>query len=366
VKFFVSSLISGMEAERTAAVEAIEGLGHQAKRAEDFSASPESPRVACLTGVRECDGLVLIASGRYGQKQQSGKSATHEEYDAAAGNKPVFVFVDENASFEADQSQFLEQVQDWQSGRYTARYDDPTGLRRSVSTALHRWLIAQSAGSFDPTEAEQRALQLLPPERRGYSTGDTALVLSVAPGPVQAVLRPSELAPETLGKHIIKQALFGDPALFDAKRGTTSEVKGHTLTVRHEHEFVSLDEQGSIVIARSLTEGKDGVFAVIEEEVCEKITTSLRFAAALLDHIDPTHRLTHAVPALNLYEASYRTWRTRAEHERNRTSGTMNMHSSTEDPVVLRPAHRSRGALTRDAAAIGEDFSVLLRRARTR
>lgn len=363
MKFFVSSLITGMEAERAAAVEAIEGLGHQAVRAEDFSATPGSARVACLSGVRECDGLVLIASSRYGQKQASGKSATHEEYDAS---KVAFVFVDRNATFDADQDTFLSEVQDWQSGQYTARYDSPAELRKEISKALHRWLMAQSAGSFDATEAERRALALLPPERRGYSTGDTALVLSIAPGPVQAVMRPSEMTPEKLGKHIVKEALFGNPTLFDAKRGTAPEVDGHRLIVRHDHEYVSVDEQGSIVIARSLREGNDGIYAVIEEEVREKITSSLEFAAGLLDHIDPTHKLTHVVPALNLYEASSRTWRTRAEHERNRTSGTMNMYNSNEEPVVLRPAHRTRGALRRDASAIGEDFAVLLRRARTK
>jgi hypothetical protein len=366
VKIFISSLITGMEAERTAVAAAIAGLGHEVVRAEDFSADPEAPRLACLAGVRQSDVVILIAGPRYGRKQQSGKSATHEEYDAATASKPVFVFVDGRSDPEPEQAAFLAQVQDWQSGKFTARYETAEQLRQEVSKALHRWLMAQAAGAFDAAEAEERALRLLPRERRGFTTGKTALVLSVAPGPVQSVLRPSELDTETLGKHVIKEALFGAHALFEAKRGTAAELDEHSLVVRNDHEFISIDEQGSIVVARTLAEGDDGILAVIEEEVRDKTAQSLRFAMALLDHIDPTHKITHAVPALNLYEASYRSWRTRAEHERSRSSGTMNMHTSSEVPVLLRPAHRARGALEREADVLGEDLTVLLKRSRTK
>jgi RIO-like serine/threonine protein kinase len=48
VKVFISSLVSGYEPYRAAVGEAVEALGHQVVRAEDFSASPGTPQQACL------------------------------------------------------------------------------------------------------------------------------------------------------------------------------------------------------------------------------------------------------------------------------------------------------------------------------
>ena len=77
MKVFVSSLISGMEAERAAVKDAIETLGHQPLMAEDFGARPSSPQITCLHGVREADVVVLVLGPRYGSRQPSGISATH-------------------------------------------------------------------------------------------------------------------------------------------------------------------------------------------------------------------------------------------------------------------------------------------------
>ena len=46
--------------------------------AEDFGARPDSPQVACLTGLRQSDIVVLIVGEHYGAVQPSGQSATHE------------------------------------------------------------------------------------------------------------------------------------------------------------------------------------------------------------------------------------------------------------------------------------------------
>ena len=79
MKVFVSSLISGLESLRAVARDAITTLRHEAIMAEDFGARPNSPQVACLTGLRNADVVVLILGERYGAIQASGLSATHEE-----------------------------------------------------------------------------------------------------------------------------------------------------------------------------------------------------------------------------------------------------------------------------------------------
>ena len=80
---FVSSVISEFEEYRAAARRAIISLGYETIRAEDFGASASSPQQACLAGVREAEITVLLLGGRYGAKQASGLSATHEEYREA-------------------------------------------------------------------------------------------------------------------------------------------------------------------------------------------------------------------------------------------------------------------------------------------
>jgi hypothetical protein len=83
MKIFISSLITGMEQIRTAARNAITILGHEPVVAEDFGALPHTPQVACLDGLRRSAAVVLILGARYGAKQISGLSATHEEYREA-------------------------------------------------------------------------------------------------------------------------------------------------------------------------------------------------------------------------------------------------------------------------------------------
>src|SRR3546814_6259394 len=82
-----------METERAAAKRAIETLRHDAVMAEDFGARASTPEVACLTGLRQSDLIVLVLGTRYGAKQASGLSATHEEYREARGRKPILTFV---------------------------------------------------------------------------------------------------------------------------------------------------------------------------------------------------------------------------------------------------------------------------------
>jgi hypothetical protein len=62
-------------------------------RAEQFSAMPNSPQVACLTGLRQADVVLLVLGRRYGEPLSNGLSPTHEEFNEARTSKPLFVFV---------------------------------------------------------------------------------------------------------------------------------------------------------------------------------------------------------------------------------------------------------------------------------
>jgi hypothetical protein len=72
---------------RAAAREVVSTLRGEPIMAEDFGAQPHSPQVACLTGLRQSDLVVLILGEQYGAIQPSGFSATHEEYREARARK---------------------------------------------------------------------------------------------------------------------------------------------------------------------------------------------------------------------------------------------------------------------------------------
>lgn len=126
---FVSSLISGMEEDRAAVRRAIERLGHRAVMAEDFGARPNSPQVACLGELRKSDAVVLVLGARYGSKQMSGLSATHEEYRSAQGQNPVIIFLkDGDTGPEPDQAAFIAEVSGWEGGLFRDSYSEPEQL----------------------------------------------------------------------------------------------------------------------------------------------------------------------------------------------------------------------------------------------
>jgi len=79
---FLSAVMAGMEAMRRAAEAACESLGIKVIKAEDFVADPASPRGACLRGVANADGFLLLLGARDGSRLSSGMSI-HE------GNPPV-------------------------------------------------------------------------------------------------------------------------------------------------------------------------------------------------------------------------------------------------------------------------------------
>jgi hypothetical protein len=89
MKVFVSSIIGGFEVYRAAAKSAITTLRHKPIVAEEFGAKASTPQIACLTGLRESDLVVLILGAEYGAVQRSGLSATAEEFHEARQHKPV-------------------------------------------------------------------------------------------------------------------------------------------------------------------------------------------------------------------------------------------------------------------------------------
>ena len=157
MKVFVSSVVDGYEGFRAAAKDAIEALGHQPVLMEHTQpASPKSPREACLGEVADSDAVVFLIGHRYGTVLESGKSATHEEWDhARCLHKEVLVFVEKLIARDDHQNTFLEQVSDWDDGRQWVSYSEPIDLLPEIVKALH--LLQPS-----PEDTEQDPADKLP------------------------------------------------------------------------------------------------------------------------------------------------------------------------------------------------------------
>lgn len=371
MKIFISSVMAGFGAERQAVVRAVRALRYEPIMAEDFGAQPNSPQVACLGGVRGSDIVVLVMGERYGSiPPGSTISATHQEYRDARGAKQVLAFVQDGITPESEQSAFIDEVQGWEDGLFRAGFSSPENLQDGVTRALHDLALMNAVGQVDERELLAKAVALIPSEGRNQSTS-TYLDLAVVGGPTQRILRPVQLEAATLAEHLQQTAMFGEHRLFDRTKGSESRLDGADLVVRQERgSAIRLTEQGSLVLRLALDEPEpsgrtgfnpmSGSMVIVEEDVQRRLATALAFAAATIEEIDPTQRLTHLAVAARIAGAEYRAWRTRAQNAANPTSVQINMMSGGERPSVAVSIRRA--ALRLDRTSLIEDILVPLRR----
>ena len=363
---FVSSVIQGFEEYREAAAAAIQSLRHTATRAEDFGAMDSAPQAACLAGVRGADVVVLLLGERYGARQASGLSATHEEYREARERTSVLAFLQSGVNFEEQQAEFVSEVQDWSSGLLVARFSDPDGLRNEVTSAIRDLELAQAVRPFDEHEALQRALEAAPKPAR---TTHPRLEIVCASGPNQNILRPSQLD-DNLADELQQEAVFGPNGVLDRRSATEREVKGDWLWLRQDDGDFGLSQLGTIVLALPAiatdSRGTNWPLAVIEEDVQRLIERGLRFSAWVLDKVDPLSRLSHSVVVVGLLNADYLGWMTQAEADEHPNSVSIGLQQQEPPFVQLSPPSRRRQEVGTRFVEIAEDLTVLLKRKRGR
>ena len=360
MKVFISSVITGFEAFRDAAAGAVKALGYEVIRAEDFPASTKSPQIGCLNGVREADLVLLVLGERYGLRQPSGKSATHEEYEEAKNKKSLLAFVQDKITMEPEQLAFRRDVEAWQGGSLRKGFVTPEDLRARVIEAIHKHSLALARQPIDEDELLHRVEKLLPSADRGNLA---TVALAIAWGPKQQILRPRQLQDAALSKHLHREARFGESSILDELAETKMAVKGDSLVLEQRGRALRLDELGSVVIEQPALAGEDrGFRSLVEEDLVERLERAFRFANQVLGTIDSTERLTHAAVACALLDAGHNGWKTSEEYQRQPNSGTMGM-ADKRIVVSLRPPIRTREELRHDAKSIAEDLVHLLRRA---
>ena len=362
VRVFLSSVIAGYEDFRAAAADAISSLGYDVSRAEDFGASAATPQQACLAAVREADLAVLVLGGRYGAPQNSGLSATHEEYQEARGSIPVLVFVQEEIEYEPEQLRFIREVQDWESGNLTQGFSSTEELRQAVTRELHRHVLSdasQSAREDDLLDRAQDAIQ------GGVSHWqEPQLVLGISAGPLQEILRPSELEDGRLAQWVLQEALFGSNRLFVPEEGTERSPRGDWLVLTQGASTIEIQATGSLVVRQpALSDGHDqfAFRALIEEDIEDRLGVALRFSSVILDQIDSVRRLTRVALVAEITDATHQAWRTRAEHLQSPHSISVGMYRGPAS-AHLSPSARGRAELGQRASDFARDLTVLLRR----
>ena len=364
MKIFISSLILGMEELRDAAERAAQLLGHEVIRAEAFEASPDSPRVACLTGVRQSDAMILIMGKHYGAVQPSGMSATHEEYREAHGRCSVLVMVQDDVVYENRQSEFLSEVRDWKNGNYTGSFTDASQLHDSIVKALHKLDINRAAGAVDTNEMLQRGTALLPCDSHSFS-GKGQLALVLTGGPKQKVLRPAELECRGLKDSIHKMAMFGEFAVLTTQDSTDTRIVNDSLVFKQSERSISIREDGSIKFLTEIKRSNKLMPVIIEEDISGLITHFLKFANTVLEHIDDANRLPYVTILATILGAGHLTWRTSAEHAESPDRMLIDLPDDSErKPVYLSPPNLTRSDLSNKAEELATDLMIMLRRQR--
>jgi hypothetical protein len=365
MKVFISSLIIGMETLREAASQAVTTLRHVPIRAENLGAQARSPQVACLSGLRQSDLVLLILRERYGAVQPSGISATHEEYRDAQGRKPVIAFVQQGVTPDPRQEAFLREVQGWESGIFRGEFTTANDLKTEIVRALHDYELATAVGPIDESALRTRSSHLLGTLTR--SSGPPIVSVAVVGGPTQQILRPSELEDPSLGDSIHQIALFGATRVLDQTAGVNREIEDAAFVLSQDRtgQRVQLDEKGEILIRTSVEPssqrrpGAYGLPTLIEEDVHRVLAAALALAASVLDKIDATQKLSHLAISVSISGAEHLTWRTQEEQSKSPNSISMAMGQSDRAPVqVFKP----RASVRLDIARLVEDLLVPLRR----
>lgn len=361
MKVFVSSVIASFEAFRDAAADAARLLGHDVRRAEDFSARPESPQQTCLAGVRWADVVLLVLGPRYGAVQASGLSATHEEYVEARDRARVLAFIQRGVDFEELQRRFVDEVRRWESGVLTTDFTTPERLRDAVLRGLHDLALAERTGPVDDEEMLGRARRRLPYE---HGRTSASLTVVVAGAPRQQILRPAQLESRELEALLSREALFGAEPIFDRSSGTRRSIRDDALVLEQDDRAILLDELGTVSMTqpavRRDSRGQLGLHVLIEEDAAETIARGLRFAGWVLDEVDAPRRITDVVPVVAL-RRNHLGMLTRAEYERTPSSVPMSLGDENVE-VTLNPPRRPRSAIRLDTLTLAEDLVVLLRR----
>src|SRR5664279_1446755 len=171
-RVFVSSLITDMPEERSAARAAIEAVGAVPVMFEDLGAQDVSADQAYLSGVRGAEIYVGMWGWRYGVRMPDGYSATHAEFlEAESNGLRLCLYVLGEASGEMDGPQ-RDLIQGARNLYTTScRRPSPASMRTpGCPSSTRRRSTTRTSSGGSPTRRSPKPLT--PPSRpRPVDTG---------------------------------------------------------------------------------------------------------------------------------------------------------------------------------------------------
>jgi hypothetical protein len=150
-RVFISSVMSGMEKERTEVAAAVERVGGVPVMFERFGGRDDDPEAAYLTEVAGADIYLGLLGERYGKPLPSGYSATHAEYREAIRRGLRVSVWSWDGPLSGPQRDFLDEVRVF---RTTGSYVDAADLADRVSDRL----LSLAAEAMSPWVKVDRAI----------------------------------------------------------------------------------------------------------------------------------------------------------------------------------------------------------------
>jgi hypothetical protein len=106
---------------------------------------------------------------------------------------------------------------------------------------------------------------------------------------------------------VLARASYGQVTVFNPRAATDDHLRGGVVALEQTRSQLRLDSLGPVTIVdptlpATPAAGPFGGPVVIEEDVRDGIVVALRFAADVLDDLDPTHRAGVIAPAATLVD----------------------------------------------------------------
>ena len=178
MRVFISSVRRGLEEERDALPGLISALGHVPVRFEDFTAQPMPSRQTCMDAVSSSDMCLLLFGPAYGDRMpDTGVSPTHEEFNVARGRGiPLYAFVKRDADMDADQRAFVNEVEQYATGRFRASFDGAASLLTEVAATVRAHEAAPTALTWERLHTALAVPWVGPDDNRQLYAGQPATV----------------------------------------------------------------------------------------------------------------------------------------------------------------------------------------------
>jgi Domain of unknown function (DUF4062) len=343
---FISSVQSGFEDVRAAARAGVESFGWRAMMAETVGAVPASPQRALLDRVAESDVLVLLVGARYGARQESGLSATEEEFDEARRRgKPILV-LRQHGELEPEQQQFLDRATGgWEGGALYGIFRDASDVGLAVARGLTNIRDRGARAMLEPAAQERATALAADARRQGYGQGGSIVRVVLVPLLDQPLLEAAALEDRNLPEELAAAARAA--RLVPQSEGIATNVSAAGIQLQVGEQYAGralrVGAKGEIVVEASVG-GEDrnfGSMRVVPERLEEAIRGAAAFAASAWNRIDPRGEVHEVAVALAIPEAQHKSW------GRGRGGNTISMggmFSLPETAIAPEPARVLRRA----------------------